>query len=613
MTKERVEPDPDEFAFEAGAAGNDRRNRRLLEVLSHDWNRRALFTRINNEQGGTLKFPSRDAAPRECDGAGYDRPRAQPVPGHMPVTLVTKRCEIERILDNDGGRGPFSSRVYAELGGGNFMLALDPKSTPAHEAQVAAFHECFPRDTDSLIALAHAACGAAAVMAFRVPELDLAVYAEQSALRFVQMLMGYALRDFPLLQQSLRAAYGALVYQVFERHFVSDPTLIPRARQSTGQLLTRTSQLIDAYDSHDKDALKGTRDPSRPDGTTPVLEALAGLPDLAKEPFRHDFNGEQRAVLAVGAAIGIVGNVQATACIAVEGLFANSGLMAAALELCRSEDSAAPMRKEKSNHWKKLIAPLLCANPPIPYLPRLELDASGNKKAEYLLALGGATALREGKDGDDPLVWGWPGVSKHPCAGQALAWPLIAEIVRQVIALPELAQGLDPANGKVKGLKKRHGFACESYPFTYRRDKVRAQTSLNVVMRIKPPVKDNADRVRETIASGAPRIEAALRESRHIHFAWFEMIEADTVLVLHTVYDGPFGAYLQHFALVVGDLFDVLFEFIEDPPPTPVHKFPEAFAAHLLRYNRTPAMGYFFSAYPNREVARILREQGRGP
>jgi len=34
---------------------------------------------------------------------------------------------------------------------------------------------------------------------------------------------------------------------------------------------------------------------------------------------------------------------------------------------------------------------------------------------------------------------------------------------------------------------------------------------------------------------------------------------------------------------------------------------------HLLRYNRAPAMGYFFSAYPRSEVARIVRDEGRGP
>ena len=83
------------------------------------------------------------------------------------------------------------------------------------------------------------------------------------------------------------------------------------------------------------------------------------------------------------------------------------------------------------------------------------------------------------------------------------------------MALPGLAQGLDPVDATVKGLKKRQGFACESYPLTHRRDRWRAQTSLNVAMRIRAPVKDNADRVREVIRSGAPRIERLLRESRH--------------------------------------------------------------------------------------------------
>ena len=243
------------------------------------------------------------------------------------------------------------------------------------------------------------------------------------------------------------------------------------------------------------------------------------------------------------------------------------------------------------------------------------VDKNQKKVAEVLLALGGGTAgATDVPPGhDDPLVWGLPESAPHWCAGRALAWPLIVEVVRQVMALPGLAEGLQPEDAKVKGLKKRHGFACESYPLTHRRDRWRAQTSLNVAMRIRAPVKDNADRVREVIRSGAPRIERLLRESRHVHFAWFEMIETDTVLVLHTVYDGPFGAYLQHFALQAGDLFDVLFELIEDPPPMPVHKFPNEFAAHLLRYNRAPAMGYFFSAYPRIEVARIVRNEGRGP
>ena len=128
-------------------------------------------------------------------------------------------------------------------------------------------------------------------------------------------------------------------------------------------------------------------------------------------------------------------------------------------------------------------------------------------------------------------------------------------------------------------------------------------------MRLRSPVQKYAAVVREVIRAGAPRIEEALRSARHVHFAWFELIEGDSVLVLHTVYDGTFYAYIQDFALRVGDLFDALFECIENPPPMPVSKFPNEFVAHIQRYDRPPAMGYFFSAYPHSEVARIQRAE----
>lgn len=584
-------------------ADEDRRNRMLLDWLSDDEDRAKLFELINQKPSGELVFPSRDSAPRECDCVGIDAPRKAAVPGHASVALITRRDLIESILLNQAGR--YSSRVYAELGGGGFMLALDPKSTPAHEAQRDAFRKCFPHDSGLLLDLGHAAVQAASVMAFRAPDFDLADFAEQAALRCCQLLMGYALKDYRLLEATLKAAYKALVYQVMERHFVTDPVLIPEAKATMGRLLARTSTLIDAYAADDEDALEGCDDPALPSGLTRVLQALGKL--------ESNLNGEQRAIVALGAAIGTVGNVQAAVCIAVKALFEekNEQLLADARKLARDERTGR--KTGKFNDWKRLIAGLLRANPPIPYLPRLEVDRDGNKVREVLLALGGGTRQPWQGDGDDPLVWGLPVGAPHWCLGQALAWPLIIEVVRQVMALPNLAQALDPENAEVKGLTKRRGFACESYPFTHRRDRWRAQSSLNVAMRIKAPIKDNVDRVRNVIRAGAPRIERALRESRHVHFAWFEVIEADTVLVLHTVYDGPFGAYLQHFALQAGDLFDVLFQYIEDPPPMPVDKFPNEFVAHLLRYDRAPAMGYFFSAYPRCEVARIIRNEGRGP
>lgn len=580
------------------SAGEDLRNRMLLDWLSEDSARTELFKRINTTGDGHLDFPSRDAAARDCTCTGYTLPRPKVDTGHKPVQLVTCRDQIEAILINAQGR--YSSRVYAELGGGNFMLALDPRSEPAHGAQRAAFRACFPHDATLLQATAHAACSAASVMGFRGTAFDLAEVAQQMGLRFVQLLMGYGLQDYPLLQTALGASYRALVYQVFERHFTTDPTLIPIAQREGAVLLARTSALIQAYACEDEDALRGTDDPALPPGLTPVLKCLGQLDG--------DLNGEQRAVIAVGAAIGSVGNVQAGICLAMQGLFADTRRLTAARQLVKAEPTDRPSARLAD--WQAIIGPLLKKNPPIPYLPRLQIDPNtGEMQAEYLLALAGGTASGGPSTGDDPLIWGLPGTAAHACAGAVLAWPLIVEGLRQVLSLIDLAQDLDPETGAVKGLERRHGFACVSYPFKHRRDRRCAQTSLNVAMRIRPPVREHSDAVRELIRAGAPRIEHLLRESRHVHFAWFELIEQDTVLVLHTVYDGPFGAYLQHFAQRAGDLFDRLFEHIVDPPPRPVASFPVEFAAHLLKYDRPPAMGYFFSAYPRSEVARIVRDE----
>lgn len=619
MSKRPI-PEVDLAVFKA--ADDDRKNRLLLDWLSDDARRLDLYRAIN-ASCGSLEFPSRDVATRESEHKGIEHPRTPPVLGHKTVKLVTRRDDITTILEDDGKE--YSNRLYAELGGGSFMLALDPKTAMAHAEQRQAFRSCFAHSTNDLVELSHKACQAASITALRAADFDLAAFAEQSALRFCQKLMGYALADYKLLDVALRASYRALVYQVMGRHFVTDPVVIAEGKAAMGKLLARTAALIDAYAlnpkaaHHDEEVLKGTVDRDVPQGFIPALRKLG--------EHRSDLNGEQRAVIALGAAIGSVGNVQAAACMVIKALFRDQterdrlresgpdvdSLWANARRLARGEATGRPTRQFDT--WKELIQDLLRQNPPIPFLPRLKvneqgmatLDEDGLLEGEVLLALGGGT-LDSGV-ADDPLIWGMTGEGTHWCAGQALAWPLIVEIVRQVMALPGLAQRLDAQDASVIGLKKRWGFACESYPLTHRRDERVAQASLNVAMRLKSPVRDNADRVREVIRAGAPRIEQALRESRHVHFAWFELIESDSVLVLHTVYDGPFAAYIQDFALKVGDLFDLLFECIEDPPPTPVDKFPNEFVAQIQRYNRAPTMGYFFSAYPGSDVARILRDE----
>jgi hypothetical protein len=596
--KRTVDP-PDLTVYEEAEPAQQ--NRLLLDWLSDDAHRATLFALVNSDCGGALDFPSRDASPRERSDLGPGEERPAPVTKHKTVRLVTARKKLEEILKDDGAQ--YSNRVYAELGGGSFMLALDPALWTAHAIQRAAFRDAFGNSEDRLVSLSHFAVRAASVMSLRAPEFDLAAFAEQSALRFCQKLMGYSSRDFRLLETSLHDAYRGLVYQVFGRHFASDPLAIPLARQSMGKLLKRTSELIDAYALDDEDGLKGCEDRAIPPGMIPSLKRLGAL--------AGDLNGEQRAIIALGAAVGTVGNVQAAACIAVKAIFDDQDLwkqarkLAAPTEHYEDESPLRPTRKY--TEWKGLIEGALARNPPIPFLPRWYVGDDKKPAHEVVLALGGGTNAHGAPGGDDPLVWGFPPGGPHHCAGAALAWPLIVEIVRQVMFLPGLVERLDAEDASVIGLKKTWGFICESYPLGHRRDRRVAQASLNVAMRLKAPVRDNADRVREVIRAGAPRIEEALRESQHVHFAWFELIEADTVLMLHTVYDGPFSAYIQDFALKVGEVFDALFACIEDAPPGPVDKFPDEFVAHILRYNRAPAMGYFFSAYPRSEVAQIIR------
>ncbi|MBI5279725.1 MAG: hypothetical protein HY854_25055 [Burkholderiales bacterium] len=597
MKKKKKIPDPD-LAVLAREPSDYARNRLLLEWISDDEHREKLFALIN-ENGGSLAFGSRDTWERDCDHCGLFDPRDDPQTGHRQVTLVTDRKRIEEILLD--ANGEYSNRVYSELGGGSFMLALDSPAGGAHDQQVHAFHACFRNSREVLQELAHLACQAAAIVALRGPDFDMAAFAEQASVRFIQKFMGYSFGDYPRLETGLRYAYRGLVYQVFGRHFTSDPTAIPEAKAAMARLLARTGTLIDAYAVDDEDALKGTRDSAVPPGFEPVMKRLANYTG-------HPLNGEQLATIALGAAVGSVGNVQSAACIAVKAIFAEPALLKEVDTLARKESSnrASPQYPE----WKKIIAQALRNNPPIPFLPRLRLE-HGQVAEEILLALGGGTrnsGLPEGVD--DPMVWGLAESGKHWCAGQMLAWPLIVEIVRHAMLQPGVAERLDAADdARPFGLTKRWGFACESYPLTHQRDRRVSQSSLNVHMRLKSPVKDNADRVREVIRAGAPRIEEALRGARHVHFAWFELIESDTVLVLHTVYDGPFTAYIEHFALKVGDLFDALFDCIETPPPMPVDKFPNEFVAHIQRFDRKPAMGYFFSAYPGSDVARILRDE----
>jgi hypothetical protein len=94
------------------------------------------------------------------------------------------------------------------------------------------------------------------------------------------------------------------------------------------------------------------------------------------------------------------------------------------------------------------------------------------------------------------------------------------------------------------------------------------------------------------------------------HFAQFVPLE-DRQLGFFTVYDGSFDKYIDDFTRNIGEVFDVIFKFTKDPPPSPCRKYVQEFVDFAAKANRTP-IG-FYQAYPGltvQDVKALIAESG---
>ena len=87
-----------------------------------------------------------------------------------------------------------------------------------------------------------------------------------------------------------------------------------------------------------------------------------------------------------------------------------------------------------------------------------------------------------------------------------------------------------------------------------------------------------------------------------LHFAHFVPL-AGTHLGFFTIYDGNFDKYIQDFTEKIGPVFDLMFKYVSDPPPTPVAKNASAFLKYATVFNQAP-IG-FYNAYPGIQVQDI--------
>jgi hypothetical protein len=86
------------------------------------------------------------------------------------------------------------------------------------------------------------------------------------------------------------------------------------------------------------------------------------------------------------------------------------------------------------------------------------------------------------------------------------------------------------------------------------------------------------------------------------HFAQFVPLE-DNQIGFFTVYDGSFDKYIADFTKNIGEVFDLIFKFTKDAPPSPCRKYLQEFIDFAAGANRTP-IG-FYQAYPGLSVQDI--------
>jgi hypothetical protein len=86
------------------------------------------------------------------------------------------------------------------------------------------------------------------------------------------------------------------------------------------------------------------------------------------------------------------------------------------------------------------------------------------------------------------------------------------------------------------------------------------------------------------------------------HFAQFVPLE-DNQIGFFTVYDGSFDKYIADFTKNIGGVFDLIFKFTKNPPPSPCRMHLQEFIDFAAGTSRTP-IG-FYQAYPGLSVQDI--------
>ena len=600
------------------ASDSVKQNELLFDWLSDDLKRKELYDELREKEFPILQFKS---LLRSRNGGEWSM---------EDVYLVSRQDQVEAALKH------YSVEPYSKLGsGGRFMLGLDkrkahdPQRGEAHDPQRAVAALAMHYKPEEIKACATAAFRRAAIRPLQRHVFDLSDLAEQAALNFVKLLFGLRDESHGALQLLMSGAYRGLVFAIIGRHFVpaADAQLGSQLSARAEELKKRLEEEILLATQANGEALFRQGAPKES-----VIKKLWGNPG--------GFDPELLKVIVTGLIAGTIGNVRVAVSIAIHDFFTRDDEKGRPLI-----DEARRAARKDGSKLDELITEALVRNPPTPFLARrsrplpavelpLEFTEKGTIKpipdgAHILLVMGADPKRADLKQKQSWLFGGTYPEFMHQCVGQHLAWPLIYEVVRQVLLLPGLAQKIqsdvsDPddepsepnekiesESGEPAPLKKIWGAMARPYKLCHQRDRRLNQQPLFVVLPIKEPVAENARILEALTRAGAHVVEQSLAESGIVHFAWFALIEFEnrTCLALSTVYDGDFDAYVEHFASKV-PLFDEQFKYLDVKQPTPITQHPKEFVEIIRKYNRAPLAKYFFSAYPLVSVAEVKNSTG---
>jgi hypothetical protein len=152
-------------------------------------------------------------------------------------------------------------------------------------------------------------------------------------------------------------------------------------------------------------------------------------------------------------------------------------------------------------------------------------------------------------------------------------------------------------------------FGARAAPLVTSPAAMAVQSPLTLVMPVKSPeAQQQLAQTLQQVQALPPDqnpIVAALDNLKTVHFARFVFLEDNTRLAVITTYDGDFDRYINDFIDHIGQVFDLLLQFMADAPPLPVAEHRQEFLDYV-RAHDLRCIEPFYSAYPDKTVLDIV-------